>query len=200
MRISRIAQIAAGVALTGALTACGGQDEPTHTVNPPPVTASPTPSESPSDVLASTAWETTGAKDATGKDVPLTSEQVKAFVGYAYFTTDGTFTMFNLDDSPKMQGDWSISPDGKKRTVIAKDASGKELFRRDVDIVTLTDKEFTYRVYPNEDDKKVYFDIIHTPTDHAEPVASATPSAGSSQTPTPSPSPTSSTSLMSPTP
>jgi hypothetical protein len=196
MRISRISQIAVGVALTGALTACGGGNEPTHTVNPPPVTFSAEPSDTPSDILSSTAWETTGATDAAGKDVPLTNEQVKAFVGYAYFATDGTFTMFNLDDSPKMQGDWSVSADGKKRTVIARDASGKELFRRDVDIVTLTDKEFTYRVYPDENDKKVYFDIVHTPTDHPAPASSATPSAAVSPTPTA----TSSASSMPPTP
>lgn len=189
MRTLRIAQITAGIALAGALTACGGGDEPTHEVTPPPVTVSPTPSESASDVLAATAWETTGAKDASGKDVPLTNEQVKAFVGYAYFSANGTFTMFNLDDTPKMQGDWSISPDGKKRTVIAKDASGKELFRRDVDIVTLTDKEFTYRVYPNEKDKTVYFDIIHTPTDHAAPTPSTTPSSTPSATPSSTQSP-----------
>ncbi|MFE3754576.1 DUF4822 domain-containing protein [Nocardia tengchongensis] len=27
----------------------------------------------------------------------------------------------------------------------------------------MNDKEFTYRVYPDANDKSVYFDIIHTP-------------------------------------
>nr|WP_306429866.1 DUF4822 domain-containing protein [Sphingobacterium sp. E70] len=30
-------------------------------------------------------------------------------------------------------------------------------------------KEFTYRIYPNNNNKTVYFDIIHTPTTHKEP-------------------------------
>ena len=191
MRTSNLARAVAGIALVGALTACSGGGEPTETVTPPPVTFSTSPAESAADILASTAWETTGAKDADGKSVPLTDAKVKSFVGYAYFDADGTFTMFNLDDSPKMQGDWSMSADGKKRTIVARDASGKVMFTRDVDIVKLTDKEFTYRVYPDEADKKVYYDIVHTPTDHeapetsgtATPTPSATSSASASATP-----------------
>lgn len=177
----------------GALTACSGGGEPTETVTPPPVTFSTSPAESAADILASTAWETTGAEDADGKSVPLTDAAVKAFVGYAYFASDGTFTMFNLDDSPKMEGDWSMSANGKKRTIVARDASGKVLFTRQVDIVTLTDKKFTYRVYPDEADKKVYYDIVHTPTDHRAPEQSVTttptPSATQSATSSPTQSP-----------
>ncbi|WEK21623.1 MAG: DUF4822 domain-containing protein [Candidatus Pedobacter colombiensis] len=33
----------------------------------------------------------------------------------------------------------------------------------------MTKDEFTYRIYPNNDDKTVYFDIIHTSTTHKEP-------------------------------
>jgi hypothetical protein len=194
MRISKHARFAAGISLLGVLTACSGGDEPTHTVTPPPVTFETSPAESAADMLASTAWETTGAKDADGKSVPLTDAAVKTFVGYAYFDSDGTFTMFNLDDSPKMEGDWSISANGKKRTIVARDASGKVLFTRNVDIIKLTSKEFTYRVYPKESDKTVYFDIVHTPTDHEAPEASEaptpTPSATSSASPSMTPSAT----------
>lgn len=195
MRMSTLAQFAAGVALTGTLTACSGGGEPTHTVMPPPATFSASPSNSPSDLLASTAWETTSATDAQGQSVPLTDPRVKQFVGYAYFTSDGSFTMFNLDDTPKMQGDWTVSSDGKTRTVVAKDATGKVLFRRDVDIVTLTPKKFTYRVYPNEKDKTVYFDIIHTPTDHAAPTQSISPTPSPSATSSATASPMSSPSM-----
>ncbi|WP_415847586.1 DUF4822 domain-containing protein, partial [Tsukamurella strandjordii] len=121
--------------------------------------------------LAATAWETTGAKNAQGEKVALTDANVKNYVGWAYFKKDGTFTLYNLDDTAKGQGDWSVSPDGKTRTIVAKDKSGKVQYRRVVDIVKLTDSEFTYRVYPDASNKAVYYDIVHTPTKHAEPRA-----------------------------
>lgn len=124
----------------------------------------------PSETLASTPWETTNAKDNAGKDVALSNANVSNFVGFAYFKSDGTFTMYNLDNSPKMQGDWSVPEDGKTRTIVAKNpTTGATLFTRVVDITVLTKKEFTYRIYPNNDDKTIYFDIIHTPTTHVEP-------------------------------
>ncbi|MFE6995100.1 DUF4822 domain-containing protein [Microbacterium sp. NPDC057659] len=127
--------------------------------------------QTPSDVLSSTAWETSGATDAAGADVALDDENVKNFVGWAYFKDGGSFTMYNLDDSPKMQGDWTVTEDGKTRHIVAKDDAGEVLFERDSDIVTLTDEEFTYRVFPDPENTEVYFDIIHTPTDHEEPAA-----------------------------
>ncbi|RAJ87872.1 uncharacterized protein DUF4822 [Chitinophaga dinghuensis] len=123
----------------------------------------------PSETLASTFWLTTDAKNNKGEKVALTDANVVNFVGFAYFKADGTFTMYNLDDSPKMHGDWTVPADGKTRTIVAKDANGAVLFTRVVDITVLTKMEFTYRVYPNAADKTVYFDIIHTPTTHAEP-------------------------------
>lgn len=123
----------------------------------------------PSEILASTAWETTNAKNETGANVPLTDANVINFVGFAYFNINGTFTMYNLDDSPKMQGDWSVSPDGKTRTIIAKNDAGETLFTRVVDITVLNKNEFTYRIYPNAENTSVYYDIIHTPTNHVEP-------------------------------
>lgn len=132
----------------------------------------PAPQEqqlAPAETLASTPWETTGAKNNKGESVALTDANVVNFVGYAYFKADGTFTMYNLDDSPKMHGDWSVPPNGKTRTIVARNDAGAVLFTRVVDITVLTKKEFTYRIYPNNADKTVYFDIVHTPTTHAEP-------------------------------
>ena len=123
----------------------------------------------PSEILASTAWETTDAKDNKGNQIALENENVINFVGFAYFKIDGTFTMFNLDDTSKMQGDWSVSPDGKTRTIVAKNNLGDILFTRVVDITVLTKNEFTYRIYPNSNDLSIYYDIIHTPTNHSEP-------------------------------
>lgn len=123
----------------------------------------------PSEVLSSTAWETTNAKNNKSENVALTDANVSNFVGFAYFKSDGSFTMYNLDNSPKMHGDWSVSADGKTRTIVAKNDAGATLFTRVVDITVLTKKEFTYRIYPNNADKSIYFDIIHTPTTHKAP-------------------------------
>lgn len=123
----------------------------------------------PSEMLASVSWETTNAKNNKGENVVLTDANVSNFVGFAYFKTGGTFTMYNLDDSPKMHGDWTVSADGKTRTIVAKDNAGAVLFTRVVDITVLTKNEFTYRIYPNSNDKSIYFDIVHTPTTHKEP-------------------------------
>lgn len=135
---------------------CSDDDEPQKVLTP-------------REVLASVSWETTNAKNNKGENVVLTDANVSNFVGFAYFKTDGTFTMYNLDDSPKMHGDWTVSEDGKTRTIIAKDNAGATLFTRVVEITVLTKDEFTYRIYPNNNDKSVYFDIVHTPTTHAEP-------------------------------
>lgn len=147
------------LALTGLLVfSCSDKDE-----------TSPELQLTPSQVLSSTPWETTNAKNNKGEDIPLSDANVSNFVGFAYFKADGTFTMYNLDDSPKMHGDWSVSADGKTRDITARNDAGEVLFSRVVDITVLTKKEFTYRIYTNEADRSVYFDIIHTPTDHKEP-------------------------------
>lgn len=135
--------------------------------------SSSTPSESvtqnPSQVLSATAWQTTGAVDQDGNNVALTDDTATNYVGYAYFKDGGEFTMYTLDDEPKMHGDWTVSEDGKTRHIVAKDDAGKTLFERESEITALTGDEFTYRSYPEEGNQDLYVDIIHTPTDHEEP-------------------------------
>lgn len=123
----------------------------------------------PSELLASTPWETTSAKNNKDEDIALSDAKVSNFVGFAYFKSDNNFTMYNLDDSPKMKGGWSVSADGKTRTIVAKNDADETLFTRIVEITVLTEKEFIYRIYLNIEDKTVYFDIVHTPTTHKEP-------------------------------
>ena len=120
--------------------------------------------------LAATPWQTTGAVDQDGAPVALDDPRAMNFVGNAYFKADGTFTMFNLDDSPKMQGAWEMREvDGALvRWIAAKDPAGAVLFERTVPIVALDSAEFTYRVVSAEDPAS-WVDIVHTPTDHAEP-------------------------------
>lgn len=123
----------------------------------------------PSGVLASTPWKTTGAVDQDGNRVALDDPAVANFVGWAYFDADGTYAMYNLDDSPKMHGDWTVSPDGSERWINSQDADGNVLFERTVPITQLDKNTFTYRVVPNADDPDVYYDIVHTKTNHVEP-------------------------------
>lgn len=125
--------------------------------------------QTPSDVLASTPWKTTSAVDQNGGRIALDDPAVSNFVGWAYFKADGTFTMYNLDDSPKMHGDWSVTPDGSSRWIAAKNDAGQVLFQRVVPIVQLDKNVFTYRVYPNPADTTVFYDIVHTKTNHVEP-------------------------------
>jgi hypothetical protein len=146
--------------LTTTMTSCSNDDDEIIIAKP---------ELTPSQVLASTPWETTNAKNQNGQSVPLTDANVANFVGFAYFKPDGTFTMYNLDNSPKMHGDWSVSADGATRTIVAKDNNGNVLFTRVVKITVLTKKEFTYRIYPDANVTSVYYDIIHTPTNHQEP-------------------------------
>ncbi|MFF0455809.1 DUF4822 domain-containing protein [Nocardia africana] len=169
----KLAPALATLAAVGLLAACGDQNG--TSANPPAPATSSAPASagagSPSAVLASTPWETTSARDAQGRPVARTDSAVANYVGFAYFDPDGTFTMYNLDDTPKMHGDWSISPDGRTRTIVAKNAAGQEQFRRVVEIVTLDDATFTYRVHPGPADRATYYDIVHTPTNHPEPAA-----------------------------
>lgn len=131
----------------------------------------------PSATLASTPWQTTGAVDQDGKPLALTDKNVQNYVGYAYYKVDGSFTMYNLDDTPKMQGDWKLTPDGKTRTITAKDETGKVKFTRSSPIETLTATEFTYRTYPEQNNQSVYVDIVHTPTTHKAPMSAPSSTA-----------------------
>lgn len=121
-------------------------------------------------ILASTPWETTGAKDKNGSPVALTDPKVSGFVGYSYFRANGTYAIYGLNDVLRSQGTWSISPDGKKRTITALDANGNVIFTRIVDILTLNNAEFTYRIVPDATNNPTeFYDIIHKPVNHLEP-------------------------------
>ncbi|WP_347216639.1 DUF4822 domain-containing protein [Chryseobacterium sp.] len=119
--------------------------------------------------LASTPWKTTGAKDNSGANVALDNASVAGYVGYSYFKANGTFKIFGLNDVLRSQGTWTISPDGKTRTLVALDASGNVLFTRTVDILVLNDTTFTYRITPDATNPTVFYDIIHTKDSHKEP-------------------------------
>ncbi|HCN48159.1 MAG TPA: DUF4822 domain-containing protein [Chryseobacterium sp.] len=120
--------------------------------------------------LASTPWETTGAKDKSGNSVALTDASVAGYVGYSYFKANGTFKIYGLNDVLRSQGTWTISPDGKKRTLVGLDNNGNVTFTRVVDILVLNETTFTYRITPDAvNNPTVFYDIIHTKVTHKEP-------------------------------
>ncbi|MGN7866701.1 DUF4822 domain-containing protein [Chryseobacterium sp. 22458] len=125
--------------------------------------------QTPSQVLSSTPWETTGAKDKNGNSVALTDASVSGYVGFAYFKADGKFAIYGLNDVLRSRGTWSVDAQGKTRTIAALNPDGTTIFTRDVEILVLNKNEFTYRIRPNSADPSVYYDIIHTKTSHAEP-------------------------------
>ncbi|HEK2815373.1 TPA: DUF4822 domain-containing protein [Proteus mirabilis] len=112
-------------------------------------------------VMVEKVWVTTQAIDEKGNKVDANNPQVSNYFGLAEYYPNGTFIMFTPEGKQKMQGDWSMSNDGKTRTLVAKDAQGKTLFTRDVENITINNDEYTYRIYPTEEDNTVYFDIIH---------------------------------------
>lgn len=118
--------------------------------------------------LAATPWVTSNAIDQDGNTVALDDPRAANFVGNAYFKTDGTYTMYNLDDSPKLHGDWEMRiVEGQLvRWINAKNDAGEVLWERIVPITQLDNGTFTYRV---AGENGAYVDIVHTPTDHEEP-------------------------------
>ncbi|MCL1671065.1 DUF4822 domain-containing protein [Elizabethkingia ursingii] len=120
-------------------------------------------------ILASTPWETTGAKDNAGNSVALNDPRVAGFVGYSYFKGNGQFTIFGLDDVLRSSGAWTLSADGKVRNLNGTVAATGAPFNRDVEVLVLTSTEFTYRIVPDTNNPSIFYDIIHTKVNHMEP-------------------------------
>lgn len=112
-------------------------------------------------VMIEKVWVTTDAIDEKGNKTTADNAQVSNYFGLAEYYPNGTFIMFTPEGKQKMQGDWSMSDDGKIRTLVAKDTEGKTLFTRDVENITINNDEYTYRIYPNAEDRNTYFDIVH---------------------------------------
>lgn len=108
-------------------------------------------------------WITTDAIDHKGESVSPNDPRVNAFFGIAQYNQDGTFTLLTPQGAFKLSGDWSISNDGSTRTLVAKNEDGNVLFTRNVENVTVTEQEYTYRIYPDSSDQTIYFDIVHKP-------------------------------------
>lgn len=156
--LKKLCYLSAAVLLSASFVSCSNDD-----------TEIMMEQQTPSQILSSTPWETTGAKDKNGNSVALTDASVSGYVGFAYFKTDGNFAIYNLTDVLRSRGTWSVDPQGKTRTIASLNPDGTTIFTRDVEILVLNRNEFTYRIRPNSSDPSIYYDIIHTKTSHTEP-------------------------------
>ena len=114
-------------------------------------------------IMVGKVWITTDAVDQKGASVPAEDEKVAAFFGKAEYFPDHAFKMATLDGKLKMHGLWNMTADGKTRNLTVRDDTGKTRFTREVENVKVTDGEYTYRIYPNSENKAEHIDIIHKP-------------------------------------
>lgn len=114
-------------------------------------------------IMVGKVWVTTDAVDQKGASMPATDENVAAFFGKAEYFPDHTFKITSLDGKPRMHGLWSISADGKTRTLTVQDDSGKTRFTREVENVNVNDGEYTYRFTRTAENEAEHIDIIHKP-------------------------------------
>ncbi|WP_165826553.1 DUF4822 domain-containing protein [Chryseobacterium oncorhynchi] len=157
--LKKLCYLSAAVLLSASFVSCSNDDDTEIVVE----------QQTPSQVLSSTPWETTGAKDKNGNNVALVDASVAGYVGFAYFKADGKFAIYSLTDVLRSRGTWSVDPQGKTRIIASLNPDGSTIFSRDVEILVLNKNEFTYRIRPNAADPSIYYDIIHTKTSHAEP-------------------------------
>lgn len=122
------------------------------------------------EILSSHVWITTKVTDNTGKSLPLVEQPANTYVGYAYYKADGTFRIIDFKDQPKMFGKWSLTDNETKRFLQVYKSTNELAYERSVDLLTVNDQVFTYRIYPSATDKDLYYDVEHKPvTDHPEP-------------------------------
>lgn len=114
-------------------------------------------------VMVGKTWVTTNAIDQKTRSIGENDKRVSMYYGSAKYYRDGTFVMYTPEGDKKMQGDWSISEDGKTRTLVAKDEKGKVLFTRNVENTAVTETDYVYRIFPSERNKDQYIDILHEP-------------------------------------
>lgn len=115
------------------------------------------------EVMVGKTWVTTNAIDQKTRSIGENDKRVSMYYGSAKYHRDGTFVMYTPEGEQKMQGDWSISEDGKTRTLVAKDQDGKVLFTREVENTSVTPTDYVYRIYPSERNRDQYIDILHAP-------------------------------------
>ena len=90
----------------------------------------------------------------SGKD-----EFVSRLAGVTRYHNDGTFRSVSMDSALVLEGNWSISDDGKTLNLIGVGKEGRPGFNIVAPVLKLNNTEFSYRVYPNPDNRNQYFDV-----------------------------------------
>ncbi|RKS84426.1 uncharacterized protein DUF4822 [Orbus hercynius] len=115
------------------------------------------------DKMIDKVWLTTEALNQNNENIPSSNSAVNGFFGIAQYNADGTFKMYTQEGKLKLSGDWSLSDDGKSRTLVAKKPDGSIMFTRTVENITVEPETYTYRIYPEQNNNNVYYDIVHKP-------------------------------------
>lgn len=118
------------------------------------------------EVMVGKTWETTNAIDHKTRSISEDDQRVSMYFGTAKYYRNGTFVMYTPAGEKKMQGDWSISEDGKTRTLVSKDDKGNVLFTRTVENTAVTPTDYVYRIFPSERNRDQYIDILHKPSSY----------------------------------
>lgn len=135
----------------------------------------------PAQILSSVDWwVTTKVWNITNPNAPVEMDMTVApaanYAGNAYYVNlhgseyfpkqgdayvNGTFKITTFDnETVRSQGDWYVSLDGKTRTLYAKDADGKLLWNRVVNIYELTAKKFIYDITQDGVSMRVEHELV----------------------------------------
>lgn len=122
------------------------------------------------ETLSNHVWITTEVSDQTGRVLNNNTQPASDYVGYAYYKTDGTFRIVDFNDRPRIFGTWELTDNNTKRLLRVYNTENTIAYERSVDIITLRNNLFTYRIVPNADNSSVFYNVAHRPvTDHPEP-------------------------------
>lgn len=130
--------------------------------------------------LSSQNWETSEVLDEQGLSLNLTDSIVQKYVGYSFYKKDGDFRTVNLDNTNKMYGKWALLDEHKILHLDVYNSFNEVTEKINVQVLSLTDSLFSYRVNYDSSDNSKYLDIRNISTTHAEPKTPAQILAGTS--------------------
>ena len=144
-----------GVSSVLALAACSGAK--TQAVNTGTTAADMNVSEL--SLLKTGTWVTRSIHDANGLIYSGKDEFVARLAGVTRYHNNGTFRSVSMDNTLVFEGNWNISDDGKVLNLTGVGKDGRPGFTIEAPVLKLNNTEFSYRVYPNPNNRNQYFDV-----------------------------------------
>ena len=144
-----------GVASVLALSACNGAQ--TKAIDTGLTTENMNPSEL--LLLKTGTWITRSIHDSNGMIYSGKDAFVSRLAGVTRYHNDGTFRSVSMDSALVLEGNWTISDDGKTLNLIGVGKDGRPGFNIVAPVLKLNNTEFAYRVYPNPNNRNQYFDV-----------------------------------------